>query len=293
MPQTDEMNVRLNRVGSGAYATTGRCVVQAVVVVLSFLAASGGWGTLSSARASLVAYESFAYADGSLANKNGGFGDWSSAWNTPLGPAATVNGGQARLQVFNGGTTGSIRRSWSPTLGGDGTTTWLRWTGTYSTTAGTINATGGLSLIDDNLNEQLRIGKFTNTDHWSVGRDTTIAASAVNLTDGADLWVKIEHLAGNDSIRFWVNPADVSSESALNNSSFHDLLGLNLAGIQSVRLSANPGTQISGSSPTQTWTFDDLRVGSSFGAMSAVPEPSSGLLVAGAAVVMLVRRRRG
>lgn len=284
------MNVRLNRAGSVAYATTGRCVLQAAVVVLSFLAASGGWGSLSSARASLVAYESFAYADGNLAGNNGGFGDWSSAWNTPLGPAATVNGGQARLQVFNGGTTGSIRRFWTPTLGGNGTTTWLRWSGAYTTTTTTANATGGISFIDDNLNEVFRVGKFVNGNRWSVGKGTTIAESNVDLTVGADLWVRIQHLAGNDAIRFWVNPTDTTTEAALDSGGFHDLSGLDLAGIRGLRLTADPSSQGTG---TQTWTFDDLRVGSSFGAMSAVPEPSSGLLVAGAAVVMLVRRRRG
>ncbi len=285
------MNVRLNHGESAANAIIGRWVGQAAVTVLSFLVASGCWGPLSIARASLVAYESFAYADGSLAGNNGGIGDWSTTWETQSPPAATVNGERARLQVFNGGPTGAIRRFWTPTLGGDGTTTWLRWTGTYTTTAGTISATGGLSLIDDDSNVLLLVGKFTNTDHWSVGKDTTIAESGVDLTVGVDLWVKIQHLAGNDSIRFWVNPAEWSSESALDNSAFHDLSGLDLSGIKGVSLSANPGTQ-SVFNPTQTWTFDDIRVGTSFGAMSAVPEPSSGLLVAGAAIALLARRRR-
>ncbi len=258
-----------------------------LVLSVAFLAAS-----VQLSRADLVVFDGFDYADGSLEGNGGGFGSWDGGWHARLGRAATVEAGRATITVLNDGGSGSIRRGLSSPLGGDGTTTWLRLDAHDSTTAATLNATGGLSLFDDNLNETLRIGKFVDSSNWSLGWGTNVVESTVSLLDDADLWVRIRHFSGNDQIHFWVNPTDRSSEAALeaNNPSWSlDSVSVRIDG---VRLLADPGSQSAVFSPVQTWAFDNVRVGTSFGAMSAVPEPSSlGLIAAGLAGLLFRQRR--
>ena len=262
-----------------------------VVACLCCLVWTIAGGAATQVHASLVAYESFAYANGNLLNNGGGFGAWGSAWETVEGRAATVNNGVASLQLLNNTDSGTIRRRFTTNLDSFGSTTWIRWSGQYSITGSTLNATGGLSLIDENNTERLRIGKFSGSDFWGVSQGNTVADSNVAITNPADMWVRIQHSAGNDSIRFWVNPGDISSEAALNGGSFVDLNDVDVSGIFAVRLAAAAGNNTLGVS-TQTWTFDNLRVGTTFGAMSAVPEPGSGWLLAGAAACLVGRRRR-
>jgi hypothetical protein len=242
--------------------------------------------------ADLVAFDGFDYVDGPLEGSGGGFGAWAGAWGPRSGSPPTVEGGRATITVRNDAVAGSIRRGLSSPLGGAGTTTWLRFHGEYSTTAATLNATGGLSLFDDNLNETLRIGKFVDSAKWSLGWGAETVESAVSLLDRADLWVRIRHFSGSDQIHFWANPTDTSSEAALdaNNPSWSiDTVSVRIDG---VRLFANPGSQSALFSPVQTWAFDNVRVGTSFGAMSAVPEPSSTVLLAVGMAGLAFRLRR-
>lgn len=281
--------------GRGTASSSARRPVGTAIVGLSGLVLLAGWGPATELRANLVVYESFAYPNGGLEGNNGGFGQWSSPWQARLGTPTTVNSGAANVQVLDNGVGNSIRRMFAPTLGSTGATTWLRLSSQYSTTEGTSGAAGGLSLIDEDYNEKLRVGKFIGTSgesNWAIGHGTTAVDAGVSLLTSADLWVRIQHQSGNDSIRFWVNPADTSSEAGLNASSFSELTSLDIVGVRGLRLFGNPGSNPN-TNPTQTWRFDNLRVGSSFGAMSAVPEPASGCLVAGAVMFLLARRRRG
>jgi hypothetical protein len=262
-----------------------------VVACLFCLVWTIAGGAATQVHASLVAYESFAYANGNLLNNNGGFGQWGSAWEMVESRATTVNNGVAVLGLLNNTDSGTIRRRFTTNLDSLGSTTWIRWSGQYTRTGSPLGATGGLSLIDENNTERLRIGKFSGSDVWGVSQGITVADSNVAITNPADMWVRIQHSAGNDSIRFWVNPGDISTEAALDGGSFVDLNDVDVSGIFGVRLAAAAGTNTLGVS-TQTWTFDNLRVGTTFGAMSAVPEPGSGWLLAGAVACLAGRRRR-
>jgi hypothetical protein len=250
------------------------------------------FGTTSPATAGLVAFESFNYADGELAGRSGGFG-WSGNWTDTgggIGLVATTVSGTARVGFSNLIPVSRISRSWtSGSIGSPGTTTWVRFSGSYNFP--NDSSIGGFYL-GQSEDPILVIGKVENQTRWSIASGNIVAGSNAALSATGevlpDVWVRIRHMAGsnNDVVDLWVNPNDSSSETNLG-AAIASLTGVDIS-FNQISLSANRiATTVD-----RSWTFDNIRIGTSFAAMTAVPEPSSllmvGLIVAGLGAV---RRR--
>lgn len=128
-------------------------------------------------------------------------------------------------------------------------------------------STGGLSMLD------LGVSYQANTTYYFV----------IKLTDGGDNWTS------NDAMEAWVNPANVSSESAMTasaplahvadttlyNGVLNDVIGRLL--LSTSGLSGN------------TIQFDEFRLGTDLA--SVVPEPAALSGVAAICSALLIRRR--
>lgn len=253
----------------------GKCLAVIVGGLLALFTANAG-----EAFASLVAYEGFD-TNGALNGQTGGFG-WGAgdAWNASS--TVQVNSGVATLN-FGGSVTPEARRA----LPTGSAPTWFRFTAQRPLIFGTLtpNAIGGFQLVTS-TEVALTVGitETTFDPSWSVRVGNNIVNTTHSTADHSDVWL---HLS-NDTVRLWINPSDTTQVSQLLNAD----ATLSIAGPLSFS-AVGLTSSLVGSNYSSTWLFDDLRVGTSFGAMSAVPEPGMTSLLAVFGAACLLRRRRG
>jgi len=255
-----------------------------------------------------IAYEGFAYTPNGvlLAGQNGGTGTWTGAWaenvdTSESGPNDTVltsgltysSSGQSLLTsgglLHSTGVSSDDTRTFNPSgntvlyysfllrhdsLGNQGSTADYGGLVINGTNAGT-----DLFVGDPGENNFISIGQ-AGTGTGEVSSSTTLAMNTVaflvarvtlNTTNGAA-----------DSLRLYINPTPCSLEAS--NTDFIDKNNLDIG-------TAFTGVELI-SGFNAGWTFDELRIGDSFAAVTPAPEPSSVGLLAIAASGLLLRRRR-
>ncbi len=236
-----------------------------------------------SVHAALIAYEGFDYAVGNLETNNGGTG-WSGAWtatgNTVASPGFGVTAGSypttGNLLDLGGNNVGNIRPLTS-SPDAPGSTLYL------SFIADVDSADyAGLSLFEGGT-ENLFLGKTFGAPNWGIdiggtGVNTTTPTSTQSL-----LVFRLDFgggtTAGDTLIRMYVNPA-AGTEPIIADASIEKV---NFTYDQ-IRVQAGLGAA--------DGAFDEIRFGTTYADVVAVPEPSTvGLMILAGTIGMVFRRR--
>ncbi|MEM1060303.1 MAG: PEP-CTERM sorting domain-containing protein [Verrucomicrobiota bacterium] len=278
------------------------------LLLLSLSCLLSALAPFSQASASLLAYDGFEdYASGSTLNgSNGGSGDWNAAW--VANSAVDING--SGLSYLNGGISlNGGDRSFRVDASSSGTATLL--SRSFDTTGGSgevyfsflfqATSTGNqqvfnFGLSDDadinnagtigdpfssqpNLAARTRASTSDGTDDsgFSYSNGTTYLLVGRFSTDGSqsgDTW---------DQMELWINPDSLVAGTA--DATIDRTAAISGAVIDTINM------QTSGFTGSQSFLFDELRIGTSFASV-VVPEPSSAGLLLGAASFLVLHRRR-
>lgn len=262
---------------------------------LSLCAAAAALASLGlsahTARATLIAYDPFAYAAGSgaLANQSGGSGWGAGTWGTGTnnvvspglnfgknGTALTTSGNSSETA---GGNIGNFRSL--PSTINSGTAYVSLLAKLDGGTAGTSYA--GVSLFNGG-SENLFIGQPSGATSWGLDQATGPQSTGVAENAITHLFViQIDYGAGtggNDRVRMYVDPTP--GLSAPDVTPAIDVSTTRSASFNQVRIQSG-GNQVA---------FDELRVATDYASAVAAPEPASIGLAAIAALGLLARRRR-
>jgi hypothetical protein len=248
-------------------------------------------GVASVAHASLIGHEPFNYPDGGLFGNNGGDGwrydrasdqqdanDPASSWENGFNSGAQVVAGTGRTQ--NNGPIRYFSSDRDNAAFKNEGVIWVSVDMTYFTGATWL----GIS-VHDYGSEKL---KFGGTDVVVEGQ-TVKRLGIERINQGwtyTDIYAQPDttyKLVGmvdlnNNVVRMWINPADTNAAPDATLTGYTDGSWHN-----AVRLG-------SGGSTTTSW--DNIRVGTTFGDVLPVPEPGSIAAVAIAGLAGLRRRRR-
>lgn len=274
--------------------------------------------TALTSQADSLLYDGFDYAAGeSVIGKNGGSGNWApsdGAWRTTGTPSSTLLvGGSLGYTDTNGASlatsgnhlsvttavTGGVYRNVSGisvTQEQGGTATyWLSFVGNTSG----IPVPGGTGVpyaaLTLNTNgDAFMVGAFGSGSQWRtrVGSGNYSSATGVpSSTAQAFVVVRIDvNLNGDDSIHLWLNP-ELGSEPTLS-SAISSTTGSYWSGESFLLSNIRVGTSGTGSLGI---TLDEIRLGTTYSAVSPIPEASASALMSGGlvfCVVFFVLRRR-
>jgi hypothetical protein len=261
--------------------------------VFAALAACSLFGVGGSAGAAVIAYEGFDMAAGanalpgaSGATSTGFSGPWSATPNNNVVSPGLVNGplvvvGNRAETDDNGFGDGSVRNL-SAVLNAAGGEFWVSvilkssnpGSGFYGLTL--ISATAG------NNNGAIAVGQaFGGRNYQMWGDNITNAnatVSAVGTGTQAFLALRVD-LASNSGTMY-VNPTGLGAGLAPASADFSAAFTYNSTSIKAIGLRGNTGGQ-----------FDEIRLGTTWADVSPVPEPSSVMVLAGAGMLGLRRRR--
>lgn len=298
-------------------------------MIRSLSAALIGLASIQGAHAALLVYEPFDYAVGSdILGQNGGIG-FTGAWrehaagSVPAGSFTVTSGSLSAAGVPTLGNSalatgefGTLQpaRDFNEIAGSAGTTIWYSYIGQRlgaaqdpATTSPPNMYPRGVNIgvfdVDEVANpgraERTGIGNSSNADQneWSIipeGSGGNREGSGVPFTDLAWAVMRIDFNGDAtvaDDMYLWLNP-DPNVEPTLGSADVTILNGdvnaVDASGIDFFRPFI--GNESSGR-PFGVLAFDELRIGTTYADMSAVPEPSVALL-GGLGLLGLLRRRR-
>jgi hypothetical protein len=231
--------------------------------------------TTSTAHAVLTAYEPFNYADvgGDLNGQSGGGSSgFSDAWSgntsfnvgsgsllSPVTPFLTSGNSETAVAF---GSNREIMRSLASPLGTEGTTRYLsflmRPEGILH--QGAFDGWFGLSLRGS-TNVNVVMTSFGDKYTLEVGG--TASATAINAVVGQTVLfvLRMDFTEGVDPVRLYLNPQPGAPEPGLANAS---QINLDVSLINQIFLTG-PGA----------YSFDELRIGTTYADVTPVPEPST------------------
>ena len=261
----------------------------------AFLAAASLLALIPASQAALIAYEGFDIPDGSLEGQRGsgsGTAIWqSSTWDNTDNVWSASSSRSLTYDSLNTTTGGGFstglgnQQSFRPFgLQAATGTYWMSYIISRDTGGGSDSL--GISLFNGggentfvgqagNLNYGFLapFGNFTSTTPVVSGEPTFLLARYV--MDG-------NTGASTSTAHYWINP-DISAEPST-------AVADNGAGGTNFRAFAFDRMRL-GSFGSQG-TFDEIRLGTSFGDVAPIPEPTSALLVSTSLMIALGRRRR-
>lgn len=260
----------------------------------------------SAASAALMttAYESFDYSAGTLTG-NGSAADagWGSSWlesnQAPGGVSATtlsegnlvVGGNKASLLPRNFGQ-GSVQtyRLLSERVGDDESVIWMSFIGQKTNTGTRFFS---LSLHDDvsvsggsvsSEAQVLSVGHGSGGNNWLL--NGAAPAAAVSTQEQVLAVLRIDFTGADDSATLWLDPA-LGGPAPADGDAY--ATGTGDFAFEAVRLGAG---KASGGNSTSEGNFDEIRFGTTFAAVTPVPEPTAAVGLAGLAGIALRRQRR-
>lgn len=296
-PNGMAVGVRRDGFGLPLRATCGLFMVCGMMV-----AASG------TAEADLLSYEPFDYPVASaIIGQNGG-GGWAGAWRVHTGgavPAGSLVTGSGSLAGPSGlptqgnhaimtGEFGTVQaaRDYANVAGAAGTRLYFSFIGQRLGTPGTganeYPRGANVGLFDTThptRPERVGVGNSSNaaTNAWSIipeGSGSARAASTVPFSTLAWQVVRIDFLGDSttpDNAYLFVNP-DPAIEPDISTAAAQSIGAFDFTNTDFVRPFAG---NTSGSTPYAVMIMDEIRLGTSYAAMSStqvVPEPSLGLV---------------
>jgi len=288
-----------------------------------------GLGLIQSSQATLLVYEPFDYTAGSdILGQNGGLG-FTGAWrehsagSVPAGSFTVTSGSLSHNGVPTSGNSalatgefGTLQpaRDFGEIAGTAGTSIWISYIGQRQGAAQDPATTSppnmyprgvniGVFDVDEVANpgraERVGIGNSSNAseNEWSLipeGSGTLREGSTVPFTDLAWAVMRVDFVGDatvGDDYYLWLDP-DPGVEPSTGSADVTILSGeansVDSSGIDFMRPFI--GNESSGR-PFGVLAFDELRIGTTYSDMSAVPEPSVALL-GGLGLLGLLRRRR-
>jgi hypothetical protein len=279
-------------------------MLQKRTLLVAALAAS----LASSASATLIAYEGFnSYSSGALTGGSGGTG-WLGNWatgGTSMNVAAGFSGAPGDQAAFDDSSAArtNVRQWRDPATDlADGTVIWasvqVRHTaGTdamfslFQQSGQTGSAFGIATTTSDAGTGNFRIGvRDTGTSVYAAnGTTVTGAATAVSTATPATVYLKytLSTTALNDRLDVYVNPL---TDPGVNPGSIS--ITTRTFYVTSLGGQQGTGNLIMTGFSSGLVGFDEIRIGTTFADVSAIPEPSSFAALAGLGVLGLVASRR-
>jgi hypothetical protein len=240
---------------------------------------------LTNSDAALTAYEPFDYVAGSLTGQSGGTG-WNAGW-TVSGTGGTVS--SPGLSYVDGNSTGLAvagnKADWvsnnngnfrlpTSTPDANGTTLYLSFLAQLTTSTGYA----GLSLFQG-VTENLFLGAPNTRTFWGIDPKAGGSGVAVSTTPTTTLSLLVYRIdfAATTTISLYVNPT----------------LGIEPAtpAITATRPSFTWDTIRIQSGNGSVGAIDEIRIGTDYGSVAPIPEPSAIAAIFGGLGILLMRRR--
>jgi len=269
---------------------------------------------VSAGRAELIVYEGFDYADGDLRGENGGEGAWTSAWFQGVGfgsghswqvaqpslgytdsggRALVTTGGAARADDDGGAGNNETReaRTWdSFDYNDDGDVVWFSFlfnkssgndSGNHIWIIGDAGLSNGIGMFmgPTHINARIQVAFTVNSsssESFTVGEDHLVVGR-ITFSDSME-----------DEVRFWLDPElnEIPSDTAPN------------SGAVSAAFNQEKNAFYMRQFDSGVTLIDEIRIGTDFFSVVAIPEPSSVFFFAAAGLIALAgqalghRRRR-